>query len=170
MRLILVRHAKAEAGVVDVTRQLAPRGKSDAAAAGRLLARAGIAPDRVALSPATRARQTWDGIQAGLAERVEVVVDERIYDNVMAGLVEVIADVGAAGSVIGCLALVGHNPSIAELAAALDDGEGDPEARVRLRAGFATSGVAVFEVTGGWDDLALRSATLLSFDVARGPA
>ncbi|MDQ1721614.1 MAG: phosphohistidine phosphatase [Pseudonocardiales bacterium] len=170
-RLILIRHAKSEAGAVDLDRPLTPRGESDAAAAGRLLALAGVAPDRAVLSPARRARQTWDGVQAGLAEPVEVVIDERIYDNEVAALFQVLADAGAgAGAGFGCLTLVGHNPSVAELATTLDDGEGDRDARERLRAGYPTSGIAVFELTGGWDALAPESATLRSFDVPRGPA
>jgi len=178
-RLILIRHAKAAAGAVDVQRPLTPRGHSDAAAAGELLARAGVVPDLAVLSPAKRARQTWDDVQAGLAGPVEVVIDERVYDNEVAALSQAIADAGAITDVAavpataradaGCLALVGHNPSFAELAIALDDGRGDPRACERLRAGFPTSGIAVFELTGGWDALAPGSATLRDFVVARGP-
>lgn len=176
---------------MDLQRPLTPRGHSDAAAAGELLARAGVVPDLAVLSPAKRARQTWDGVQAGLAEPVEVVIDERVYDNEVAALFQAIADAGAITDVAGgpataktpaaakipaaakagagCLALVGHNPSFAELAIALDDGRGEPKARERLRAGFPTSGIAVFELTGGWDALAPGSATLRDFEVARGP-
>ena len=167
-RLILIRHAKAEAGAIDLERPLTPRGESDAAAAGRLLARAGVVPDRAVLSPARRARQTWQAVQAGLAVPVEVVVDERVYDNDVATLFQIIADVEADAGAVGCLALVGHNPSFAEFAITVDDGQGDGEARQRLRAGYPTSGVALFELTGGWDALAPGSATLRSFDIARG--
>lgn len=169
-RLILIRHAKTEAGLVDVERVLTTRGESDAAAAGRLLARAGVLPDRAVVSPARRARQTWDAVQAGLAEPVEVVVDERVYDNEVAALFQVVAEVETDGAGIDCLALVGHNPSFAEFALTVDDGQGDPQARERLRAGYPTSGVATFELAGGWDALAPGSATLLGFDIARGPA
>ncbi|HEX8079655.1 MAG TPA: histidine phosphatase family protein [Jatrophihabitans sp.] len=169
-RLILIRHAKAEAGAVDLERPLAPRGESDAAAAGRLLARAGVVPDRAVLSPARRVRQTWDAVRAGLAVPVEVLVDERVYHNDVATLFQVVADAEAEAGAIGCLALVGHNPSFAEFAITLDDGQGDRDARQRLRAGYPTSGVAVFELTGGWDALAPKSATLRSFDIARGTA
>jgi phosphohistidine phosphatase len=170
-RLILIRHAKAEAGAVDLERPLTSRGVSDAAAAGLLLARAGVVPDRAVLSPARRARQTWDGVQAGLAEPVEAVIDERVYDNHVAALLQVIADVEVnVDAVVGCLVLVGHNPSFAELAITLDDGQGDQQARQRLRVGYPTSGVAIFELTGGWDELAPESATLLGFDIGRGAA
>ena len=100
-RLILIRHAKADAGVVDLERPLTARGESDAAAAGRLLARAGAVPDRAVLSPARRARQTWEAVQAGLAEPVEAVIDERIWDNDVAALFQVVAEAEAdAGAAI----------------------------------------------------------------------
>jgi phosphohistidine phosphatase len=41
------------------------------------------------------------------------------------------------------LAVVGHNPSIGELTAVLDDGQGSPAAQRELDVGFHTSGVAV---------------------------
>jgi phosphohistidine phosphatase len=166
-QLILIRHAKAEVGAVDRDRPLSARGQSDAAAVGRLLAQTGIVPDLAVVSPARRARQTWDGVQAGLADQVEVVIDERIYDNEVAALLQVVHEVAAETR---CLAMVGHNPSFAEFANVLDDGQGDPEARDRLRAGYPTSGMAIFDVTGGWDELAPHSATLQSFAVGRGRA
>ncbi|MEO7261908.1 MAG: histidine phosphatase family protein [Jatrophihabitantaceae bacterium] len=170
-RLILIRHAKAAVGAVDLDRPLTPRGESDAAALGQLLARAGISPDRAVLSPARRARQTWDRAQEGLAQPVKAVLDQRIYGNDVGTLFGVVAEAEVdAGAAIGCLVLVGHNPSFAEFATAVDDGEGDREARERLRAGYPTSGVAVFELAGGWDALGPQSATLRSFDVGRGPA
>jgi phosphohistidine phosphatase len=166
-QLILIRHAKTEDGTIDFQRALTSRGESDAAAVGRLLARTGVLPDLAVVSPARRARQTWDGVQAGLADPVEVVIEERIYHNEVAALFEVVHEAAAETR---RLAMVGHNPSIAEFANALDDDQGDPEARDRLRAGYPTSGMAIFEITGGWDALAPHSATLQSFAVGRGPA
>lgn len=166
-QLILIRHAKTEDGSIDIQRALTSRGRSDAAAIGRLLADAGVRPDRVVVSPATRARQTWQAAQAGLAEPVEVVIDERIYHNQVAALRQVVADAGAG---VDRLALVGHNPSVAEFAQLLDDEQGDSDASDRLRSGYPTSGVAIFDVAGGWDALTSNSATLRSFEVGRGPA
>jgi len=166
-QLILIRHAKTEAGTVDIQRELTARGRADATAIGRLLADAGVSPDRVVVSPATRARQTWQGVQAVLAEQVEVVIDRRIYANDVSALLQVVVEAGAG---VDRLALVGHNPSIAEFAMVLDDEQGDPAARDRLRAGYPTSGVAIFEVADGWDALAPGAATLRSFEVGRGSA
>jgi phosphohistidine phosphatase len=41
------------------------------------------------------------------------------------------------------LAVVGHDPSIGEFAAVLDDGQCSPAAQRELDVGFHTSGVAV---------------------------
>jgi phosphohistidine phosphatase len=169
-RLLLIRHAKADAGAVDLERRLTPRGESDAAAVGRLLAQTGVVPERAVVSPARRARQTWDAVQAVLAVPVQIVLDKRVYDNDVAALFQVVAEAEVdAGVALGCLALVGHNPSFEAFALTLDDGHGDEEARARLRAGYPTSGVAVFELTGEWAELAPESAILRSFDIGRGP-
>lgn len=164
-QLVLVRHAKSEDGPIDIERPLAGRGRRDAVAIGQLLARAGIVPDRVVVSPARRAQQTWDGAQSELAAPVEIVVDGRIYDNTLTALFEVVRDTPAG---VRTLALVGHNPSIAELAHVLDDAAGDGEARKELFAGYPTGGVAVFEVTVAWFEVKPHSATLRTFAVPRG--
>jgi phosphohistidine phosphatase len=106
-------------------------------------------------------------VQTVLAAQVEVVIDERIYSNDVTALQQVVAEAGAG---VDRLALIGHNPSVAEFALLLDDGRGDPDARHRMRAGYPTSGVAIFVVAGGWDALAPHMVTLRSFEVGRGPA
>jgi len=163
-QLVLIRHAKAADGPTDIERPLAPRGRRDAGALGRLLARAGIELDRVVVSPALRARQTWDGAQAQLSALVEVVVDQRIYDNEVDALFELTRDTPPRVHTLG---LVGHNPSFAELAHLLDHTRGDAEARQELRAGYPTTGVAVFDIVGSWAELGPHSATLRIFTVAR---
>jgi phosphohistidine phosphatase len=164
-QLILIRHAKAEAGTDDRLRALTPRGQADATAVGRLLARADLRPDRAVVSPAVRARQTWDRVQAGLLAPVELLIDSDIYRNEVGLLLELAQQLPAE---LGCVVLVGHNPAMAEFGHLLDDGAGDPAARAGLLAGYPTSGVAIFDVTDGWDALTPRSATLRSFAVGRG--
>ncbi|HZZ97161.1 MAG TPA: histidine phosphatase family protein [Jatrophihabitantaceae bacterium] len=163
-RLVLIRHAKTEQGPVDIERALTDRGRRDAGAIGTLLRQQGIAPDRVVVSPALRARQTWNGAQAELADVAELTVDDRIYDNEVDGLLDVIRD---SPEGVATLALVGHNPSFEQLAHALDDGNGDPDATEALRAGYPTSAVAIYEMNGEWTDLRPHSAILQTFSVAR---
>jgi phosphohistidine phosphatase len=164
-RLVLIRHAKSADGPVDIERPLAPRGIRDARAIGEWLSEAEIVPDRVVVSPARRARQTWEGAAAQLISAPSPDIDERIYDNEAADLFEIVRETSAE---IETLVLVGHNPSFEDFARALDDGDGDPDARQELATGFRTSGIAVFQVPGKWADVQAQGSTLVGFAAARG--
>lgn len=167
-RLVLIRHAKSAEGPIDVERPLAPRGRRDAGAIGALLAERRV-PDRVVVSPAMRARQTWEGAQSALKASVDATVnttvDDRIYDNDVDSLLAVIHDTP---DQVRTLALVGHNPSLELLALELDDGAGDDTLRRALRDGFPTSAVAMFAVGVPWSALDRAGATLSDFAVPRG--
>jgi phosphohistidine phosphatase len=163
--LVLIRHAKAADGPVDIERPLAPRGVRDSGAVGEWLAAAGIAPERVVVSPALRAVQTWEGVAAHLDAPPGPVLDDQIYDNEVDALLEVVRETP---DEVGTLVLVGHNPSFGDLAYALDDGAGPPEPREQLLAGFPTSGVAVFDIPRRWDEIDLHTATLSAFAAPRG--
>lgn len=164
-RLILIRHAKAEAGTNDSQRALTRRGLTDAAAVGQLLARAGTVPGVAVVSPAVRARQTWEQVQVGLPAPVPLVIDDDVYRNRVELLFELVQRLPAE---LDCLALVGHNPSMAEFGYLLDDGAGDPAARAELLAGYPTSAVATFGLAAEWAELLAGTATLLGFAVGRG--
>jgi phosphohistidine phosphatase len=164
-RLVLIRHAKSADGLVDIERPVAPRGIRDARAIGRWLADADIVPDRVVVSPARRARQTWEGAAAQLTAAPAPDIDDRIYDNEVEALLEIAHETP---DDVGTLVLVGHNPSFGDLAYALDDGNGAAEAHEELRAGFRTSAIAVYDVLGGWPELDLHAATLTACIAVRG--
>jgi phosphohistidine phosphatase len=164
-RLLLIRHAKAADGAIDIERPLAERGIRDAGAIGTWLVQADLRPDRVLVSPARRARQTWKRASAALKSSPEPTVEPRIYDNNPESLLAAIRDVPKK---VETLALVGHNPSITELADLLDDGDPDPDARHELDAGFKTSGVAVFHVDGPFASIEPGHARLSGFAVPRG--
>ena len=161
-QLVLVRHAKAGEGVVDRDRPLANRGVAEAPAIGRWLAARRIAPDRVVVSPARRARQTWELAAAELGPTAEPVFDDRVYRSTAEDLLEVVRETP---SEITTLAIVGHNPGIQDLAILLDDERGDDAGRRDLTTKYRTSGVAVFDVTDSWAEV--RSGTLTSFAVPR---
>jgi phosphohistidine phosphatase len=161
-QLVLVRHAKAGEGAVDRDRPLAERGVAEAPAVGRWLAQRQIAPDRVVVSPARRARQTWELAAAELGTAAEPVLDDRIYDDTVEDLLEIVRETAAE---VTTLAIVGHNPGIQDLAIALDDGRGDEIGRTELRIKYRTGGVAVFDVSDSWADVG--SATLTGFAAPR---
>jgi phosphohistidine phosphatase len=161
-QLVLIRHAKSGEGAVDRDRPLADRGLAEAPAVGRWLADRGIVPDRVVVSPARRARQTWELAAAELDASAEPVLDGRAYDNTVEDLLDILRQTPAE---VTTLVIIGHNPGIQNLAIALDDGRGDGAARTELATKYATSGVAVFDVGDPWTEL--RSATLINFATPR---
>lgn len=160
-RLLLVRHATAADGPVDVDRPLTADGEERAAAIGAWLRGTRVAPDRVLVSPARRAVRTWELAGASLSGP-SPVVDARLYDNTVEDLLEVIGETPDGAAMV---AVVGHNPSIGVLASELDDGRGDPGARSRLQAGFPAGGVAVFDLAAAYHDLGPGAATLRAFSV-----
>jgi phosphohistidine phosphatase len=161
-RLLLVRHAKAADGPIDVDRPLTARGERRATAIGAWLAQAGLVPDRVLVSPARRAAQTWERAGAALGPDLPQIVDSRIYDNTVEALLEAIRETPEDTRT---LTVVGHNPSIGELAAVLDDGQGSPAARRDVDAGFPTGGIAVFILATPFAAIAPGEATLSDFTV-----
>jgi phosphohistidine phosphatase len=161
-RLLLVRHAQAADGAVDAERALTAQGEQRATAIGSWLAQADLQPDLVLVSPARRAARTWERASASLRPDLRSAVDPRIYENTVEG---VLAAVREAPEDVHTVAVVGHNPSVGELARALDDGQGSPEATRTLGAGFPAGGVAVFILAGPFAEVAAGSATLTEFTV-----
>lgn len=162
----MVRHAKAEPSAdTDHARRLLDRGRADAAAAGQWLTRQGLVPDHALVSAATRALETWTALASGAGWELEPTLDEGLYSAGPDTALDLLRGAPAEARV---LVVVGHNPTMAQLAQLLDDGEGDPEALTAMVSGFPTSAVAVFEYDGAWVDLDLTSARLLAFHVGRG--
>jgi phosphohistidine phosphatase len=161
-RLVLVRHAQAADAPVDRDRPLSEHGAQRAAAIGSWLERAGVVPDRVLVSPALRAAQTWERAAESLGADLAPTADQRIYDNTVDAVLSAITE---APEDVSTLVVVGHNPSVGELAFALDDGDGDRAARQDLHEGFPTGAVAVFELGSSFAELTPGQATLTGFEV-----
>jgi phosphohistidine phosphatase len=161
-RLVLIRHAKAGEGEVDRDRPLAHRGIREAPEIGRWLADQELAPDRVVVSPARRARQTWERAATGLAGAPEPVQDERVYDNSRAALLAVVRDTPDG---VRTLAIVGHNPGMQDFAISFDDGTGDEAARRDVTGKYPTGGLAVFTVEDPWSRA--ETGTLTAFATPR---
>jgi phosphohistidine phosphatase len=164
-RLVLVRHSKAAAGSPDIDRPLSDRGIDDAAAVSRWLISLGLTPDRVVVSTALRAQQTWEVAARAHHASSPIVIDARIYDNTVEDLLAVIR---STPETIATLILVGHNPSMGELADVLDDGAGDPTARAAIARSYPTSGVCVFDVAAEWPLVDAADGTVTSFTAPRG--
>jgi phosphohistidine phosphatase len=164
LSLMLLRHAKsslAETGQDDLDRPLNDRGKRAAVAVGRYMASNNLVPRLVLCSPAQRTRETWDLVAGELPATPEVLFVAEIYDSGDGtALMECLRHrAGTAQSVL----LIGHNPSIGELAQTLA-GMGSPKLRERLEKKYPTAALAIFSFDlGNWQSLAAGSGRLLRF-------
>jgi phosphohistidine phosphatase len=167
MRLMLLRHAKAEkaeGGMGDRQRRLTDRGRSDAAMIGAYLACHALEPDLAIVSPAERTRETWEGVAAELAAVPPVAYEERLYN---AGAQAILALVNAAPTAVRTLLVIGHNPGLHE-AARLLIASGDVEARERLNEALPTSGLVVIDFAGeDWRKLHPKGGRLERFVTPR---
>jgi phosphohistidine phosphatase len=109
-RLILMRHAEAASGNVDLWRPLSGRGMDDAERMGTWLRGRNWIPDEVLISPATRTQQTAAQVIAAAGAVVQPTVRAELYGGGVAVYEEVFA--AATGDNI---LLVGHDPTITHL-------------------------------------------------------
>ncbi len=147
--LVLLRHAKSDwsGDEPDRERPLAPRGRRQAPDAGRWLASRLPGLDLAVVSPAARARATWDLVAAELAHPPPRQVDARMYAASDRELLEVVTELSDRSRTV---VLVGHNPGLEELVERLT-GEW-----VTL----PTSAIAVIDARGSWAAVADGHASL----------
>lgn len=136
--LYLVRHGKAEPGDDDDRRRLTAQGRKTVRRVGMALAGAGVRLDRVEHSGLVRARETAEVLAAELGGTVDAASDLRPSADIeaVARRVEESTD--------GQLMLVGHLPSMSQLACYLLTGDADAELFH-----FRTSAVACLSRDGG---------------------
>jgi phosphohistidine phosphatase len=164
--LVVMRHAKAEqSGPSDLERQLSDRGIMDATEAGQWLASRGVEPDQALVSAAVRTQQTWEAVNDGGGWDLEGTLEDVLYEAGSESALDLIRSVDDG---IETLVVVGHNPTMASLAALLDDGDGDEEAGNEITIGFPTSAMVVFSYDGDWSDLDEASARLVAYHAGRG--
>ncbi len=152
-RLVLLRHAKAEAhgGVADVLRPLALVGRRQSVDVGAWLAVAGLLPERVLVSSAVRTRQTWELLRSSLGDvpEPEVEISDDLYD---AGPRDLIGLVAHADERIATLLVVGHEPTMSMTGAMLADPHPPIGELASLHVGLPTAGAAVLEVPS-WSEI-----------------
>jgi phosphohistidine phosphatase len=161
--LVLLRHAKSAypEGVPDHDRPLAERGVRQAVLAGDWLRANQAAIDAVLCSTATRARETL--ARSGIDAPVRYV--ERLYGATPGTVVE---EINGVSDDVSTLLVVGHEPTISEVAIVLAGADGtDTVALERISAKFPTSAIAVLRVPGQWEQVEPGSAALVDFHVPR---
>jgi phosphohistidine phosphatase len=175
-RLVLMRHAKAEQDAAsDHARRLSERGRRDAHAAGVRLAERGDLPALVLVSTAQRTRDTWEAVRAGLADGAgtargdakepEAWFDRALYDSGPKAVVELLA---AVDSDVPSVLVIGHNPTVSTVAAALSDGEAESSLELAVGSGLSTSALVGFDVPVAWEDVNARRLRVAYVDVPRG--
>ncbi len=155
--LILLRHAKSDwtEFVPDFDRPLAERGRAQAPLAGRWLAGRSGRVDLAIVSPAQRARETWELVSAELATAPPARLDDRVYAASADRILDVVREVPED---VRTVILVGHNPGMEVLASHLAGQD------VIMR----TSGIAEFGVSGRWPELDAATASLRAAGRADG--
>ena len=145
-RLILLRHGKAESVAAtggDFERGLTDRGRRDAALIGRVLAEAGVAPDLALVSPARRARETWE--EAAPAFPGARCENSRLL--YLASAEQLAQMVATASEPVNSLIIVGHNPGLHDFSLALFSRQPPPIAADNpLIGAFPTAAAAVFRI------------------------
>ena len=131
--LMLLRHGKATSpdATKDMDRPLAARGREAVPRIAAHLADEQLFPDLALVSPARRARETWELVEPALGP-VPARFEPRLY---------VIRGVEPA---VRTLLLVGHNPGFEDLSKLLV-GHGDRYAFARMAKKYPTAGLAVID-------------------------
>jgi phosphohistidine phosphatase len=143
-RLYLFRHAKtenAEPGKPDRGRVLVERGRKDAGRIGAYMATHALIPDKVLLSPAARVQETWKYMASEMRPAPGAATSDKIYDATSHDMFAMITATAASAQ---SLMIVGHNPTLQEVALMLI-ASGDVEARERLREKLPTSGLVIID-------------------------
>jgi phosphohistidine phosphatase len=143
-RLILLRHGKAEADSEsgdDFDRRLASRGVQESADMGLRLADMGFQPQIALVSPAARARGTWEAAQPAFPG-----AETRFEDHLYHADSETIRRAAeAAGAAAATVMVVGHNPGMQELTIRLLQEGSAPAGLIgKAQRNFPTAAAAVF--------------------------
>ena len=159
-RLTLIRHAKSShgnPGQSDLQRPLNDRGRKDAMLMSQLLKEADFTADRLMVSLATRARQTFEILFQDLQPNLtEVSYDPQMYTFDCGQLISIIEMVD---DVVDHLVLVGHNPGMTLLTNHLTDAAIDNVPTCAI--------IAISLDIDQWVQIKERSGTLDRFDVPK---
>jgi phosphohistidine phosphatase len=149
-RLYLLRHAKsdwADQGLDDHDRPLAPRGVKACATIGDALRRRDVRLDKVLVSSAKRAVDTWGLVRQRLERPPVAETDGQLY---LCGAGKLLAVAQATDDAVAALMIVAHNPDLQRLASLLAGPSIPPEAAPALMK-FPTGALACIELPdGGW--------------------
>jgi phosphohistidine phosphatase len=175
--LWLLRHAKTVTdpppGGADFDRVLAPRGRRDATALGRLFAGSGEdlgpalkrapRPQVALVSPAARTAATAELVLARVTDPPECRFDDAFYG---AEPEELLASLRALPDGIAAAMVVGHNPTAHSLSQSLLSPRDKKGVASAARHGFPTCALGVYSfAVDRWADVVAGTATLVAIMV-----
>lgn len=160
-QLLLLRHAKsswANPGLHDFDRPLNTRGEEATPRMGHYMRAAGYDPDQIFCSSARRTRETLSHLLPIMPASKDIRITSEIYEADSAGYAAYLQK-HATGM---CVMLIGHNPSMEDLALQLSSNADTPD-RQRMATKFPTCSLAIFEMSAPWPELDARNAQLTGF-------
>lgn len=164
-QLILLRHAKADPEGKDKSdhqRALTETGRLAAAKIGKAMRQAGLAPEVVLVSTATRTQQTLEELENATVwdEWPNIDALPQLYNatppQILGALRELPETVRSA-------IVIAHNPGLHELALALAGDARPDESTARIDEGYPTAALSEFLVTSSWSKLGPGQASLKRF-------
>ena len=166
LRLLLLRHAKAEqgSGEGDFARALTARGRDDAAKMGHALDTRAYIPDFIMCSSATRTVETLELLAPELAKAPRVAFLKNLYLAPAKRIIEAVRDAPESAK---SLMVIGHNPGMEDLAVRLcrkPQSKAEAERSEVLREKFPTCALAVLDFEdGAWSKLEPGTGALADF-------
>ena len=165
-RLAILRHAKSswdQSDLDDFRRPLNGRGRKAARRVGREMKQRGMAFDLVLASPATRVRETMEGVAEefpGFDRNVRF--EESIYLAESSTLIDLVHSLP--GKIEAAL-IVGHNPGLERLILQLTK---DSARRNRVAEGYPTAALAIIEFDADrWGSVESGSGDLVELILPR---
>lgn len=142
-QILLMRHAKSsrdDAGLKDIDRPLAKRGKKDAPAMGSFLRKGGYIPAEIIASPAERVRQTVQLlVKSAQLDEEMVRREDQLYYGKAEQYLEAIQSADATTERV---MLVGHNPLLESAVGLLTGSPTKPSVRMPTAALVCLEGYA----------------------------
>lgn len=155
--IILLRHAKAEAGADDHARPLAERGREEAAKMGAYMTVQGVLPQRIICSTSERTRETLERLFPVVPEKV--IYSDDAYNASENQLLQIIA---GQPENISSLMMIAHNPGLHQLALRLAR-VGDDAGLRHLASDFPPCTLVVVEYESAqWKDIKSSGAGVLT--------
>jgi phosphohistidine phosphatase len=168
-RLVLVRHAKSswdDESLDDHDRPLSSRGERALDRMRAHLATLDLPTLFVLCSTAVRAGATLNGLRSALPDDAAIEHDHGVYDDDARSLLERIRRVGDRHA---SLMVVGHNPTLQDLACTLAVEDDSPD-REQLGRKLPTGAIVSMSFDGDWTDLTAGTARLDSLFMPRRPS